>query len=288
MGRRKQPKKPPLQGVVHLKGTNAFDGSNVQTIMQAVNTPSMKSAEWVSDGLNDATASYFAAFALLKTGTPSEQIKWVRELRLATELCLGMLSLGANGERPRCADHRVHSALFHWGEPDGVEFVPGPASTWEYDPVRDALDAIPGKLWDLRRMAAHAEERWRAAIVPRDKRHRPDRAVMCWVSSLANLYERIFELEVPEFPTPDSPFVRFADAARLVAAEAGATMHGTDAAARGRLGKLTKPRLASFMRENREELAERYKANRSANYEPKRIFFGITGEPDAQEESRSE
>src|SRR5206468_5730940 len=164
MGRRKQPKAAPRQGAVYLRGTGVFTVDNVGAVLNAARLEPRKPPHWVAEALNEATADYFAAFALARTGTPSEQAKWARELRLAVEQCLAMLAPDARGERPRCADHRVHSALFHWGEPSDIELVAGPASLFGYNPARDALDAIPGKLWDLERMAAMAEEQWRSAL----------------------------------------------------------------------------------------------------------------------------
>ena len=187
MGKRKQTKRPPLQHVVHPSGTRAFTPEHVSRIVAETRLSAVKPAKWIAEALNDTTTGYFSAFALAQAGTPSEQLRWARELRLAADLCLGMLAPEAQGERPGCTDHRVHSALFHLGEPTGIENVPGPASEWGYGPARDALDAIPGKLWDLRRMAEHAEEQWRSALLGPKQRRKRDRRLfigfLVWLTS---------------------------------------------------------------------------------------------------------
>jgi hypothetical protein len=247
-----------------------------------------KSRAWIAEALNEATSSYFSAFALAQAGTPSEQVKWVRELRIAADTCLRMLApsdpaeLDLSTARPRVADHRVHSALFHWGEPSVIEAGPGHAAQFDYDPIRDALDQIPGKLWDLRRMAQHAEEQWREVMIPRNKRRVANKAVLSWVSHLADIYWRIFGVAAPNLPKPGSPFGRFADAARRVAITASVTDHGTDDDARARLEKLEPKPLSSFMREHRPELAKRLASARKRRYVPERIKLGIVSETGAR------
>ena len=235
----------------------------------------MKPAEWIAEALNDTATGYFTAFALAQAGTPSEQLRWARELRAAADLCLRILVVGTQAaERPSEADHRVHSALFHWGEPTGIENVSGPASELGYDPARDALNSIPGKLWDLRRMAEHAEERWHSAQFGPKQRRKRDPAILYWISRLADIYERSFGKQFANLPQPKGPFARFADAARLVAMETGATTQGTDEAARARLAKLTPPRMSSFVREHRQELGNRLNESRAIDYQPNRITLG--------------
>jgi hypothetical protein len=148
-------------------------------------------------------------------------------------------------------------------------------SEWGYDPVRDALDAVPGKLWDLRRMAEHAEEQWRSVLLGRKQRRKRDPAIIYWVSRLADVYERSFDQRFPNLPQPACPFARFADAARLVAIETGATTQGTDGAARKRLTEFTRPRMSSLVREHRQELGKRLNERRAIDYQPGRIALGI-------------
>jgi hypothetical protein len=281
MGKRKQTKRPPLQHVVHPRGTRAFTPEHVSRIVAETRLSAVKSAKWIADALNDTATGYFSAFALAQAGTPSEQLRWARELRLAADLCLGMIAVEAQAERPREADHRVHSALFHWGEPTGIENVPGPASEWGYDPASDALNSIPGKLWDLRRMAEHAEERWRSAQLGPKQRRKRDPAIFYWISRLADIYERSFGKQFANLPQPEGPFARFADATRLVAMETGATTQGTDGAARARLARFTRTRMSSFVRAHRQELGKRLNESRAIDYQPNRITLGI--EPSALE-----
>jgi hypothetical protein len=281
MGKRKQTKRPPLQHVVHLHGTRAFTPEHVSRIVAETRLSAVKPTKWIAEALNETAVGYFSTFAHAHAGSPSQQRKWARELRLAADLCLGMLAVEAQAERPREADHRVHSALFHWGEPTGIENVPGPASEWGYDPARDALNSIPGKLWDLRRMAEHAEERWHSAQLGPGQRRKRDSAIIYWISRLADIYERSFGEQFPNLPQPESPFARFADAARLVAIETGATTQGTDGAARVRLTKFSRPRMSSFVREHRQELGKLLNESRAIDYQPNRITMGI--EPSASE-----
>jgi hypothetical protein len=281
MGKRKQTKRPPLQHVVYPRGTRAFTPEHVSRIVAETRLSAVKPAKWIAEALNDTATGYFTAFALAQAGTPSEQLRWARELRLATDHCLGMLAAEAQAERPREADHRVHSALFHCGEPTDIESVPGPASELGYYPAIDALNSIPGKLWDLRRMAEHAEERWRSAQLGPKERRKRDPAIFYWISRLADIYERSFDEKFPNLPQPACPFARFADAARSVAMETGGTTQGTDGAARARLAKLTRSRMSSFVREHRQELGKRLSESRAIDYQPNRITLGM--EPSASE-----
>lgn len=298
MGKRKEAKSPPRQGVVYWRNASVFIADVVASeLIRTVGKQPQRSATWIAEALNDATTDYFTAFALARTAGAYEQEQWIRELRIAAETCLQMLAPGlVDGERPRTADHRVHSALFHWGEPVGIEFVAGPADAFGYDPVRDALDAIPGKLWDLRRMAEYAEAQWRLARTPRGKRHQVDRAILSWVLRLADIYRRVFGIAAPEFPKPDSPFVKFADAARKIVLNAMVvelpniackiapddvvTAHGTDKDAFGRLSKFGPTRLTSFVRQHRSELSEGLEIARNTDYVPVRIRNGELSEAD--------
>lgn len=285
MGRRKQARPPPLQGAVHVRGhgrgAETFTRGNVSSLVGPRGQHPRKSTIWIAEALNEATTAYFTSFAISKTGVPSKQREWAHALRIAADTCLRMLAPHVpDAERPRIADHRVHSALFHWGEPKNIERAAGPAADFGYDPVRDALDSIPGQLWDLRQMAEHAEQRWRLATTPREKRRNADKAILSWVSHLADIYERVFGAAFPNLPKPTSPFVRFADAARRIALTATVTEHGTDDDARLRLEKLTPARLASFAREHRPELSERLARARKADYVPVRIELGIVADTD--------
>jgi hypothetical protein len=179
MRKRRLVKPPPLQGLVSIRDSAEFWPEQVEQIIQAVGKPAFQKATWIAEALNETTETYYASFAISQMGSPSQQAAWANALKTAAETCLQMLVHNAPiSERPRCADHRVQSALFHVGEPDDIEVGEvGSASIWGYAPVRDALDAIPGALWDLRKMADFAEKRWRAAKLPRTKRRGADSAI---------------------------------------------------------------------------------------------------------------
>src|SRR3989442_752470 len=67
MGRRKQPKAAPRQGTVYVRGTGAFTADNVRAVLNAARLEPRKPPHWVAEALNEATADYFAAFALART-----------------------------------------------------------------------------------------------------------------------------------------------------------------------------------------------------------------------------
>lgn len=277
MGKRKQPKGPPLQRVVLIRGSEAFNPRIAREVVSAVRQSPKMSAVWIAEALNDATTNYFSKFADTKSGVPSENRAWARELAIAADTCLRMLVPDApEGELPRVTDHRVHSALFHMGEPPGhFSFVPGAAADFEYSPIRDLLDSLPRGLFHLKRMAEHAEEQWHLAAVPRECRRQPDQAILTWVTELGDIYWRVFAASVPVVPTTKSPFVKFAEAVRPYAVGSSATEHGTDSDARDRLQKLTPARLASMVREHHDTLEKRWQKARSVEYVPQRIKLGV-------------
>jgi hypothetical protein len=277
MRKRKSVKPPPLQGVVSIRDSAEFWPEQVEQIIQAVGKPAFQEATWIAEALNETTETYYASFAISQMGTPSEQAAWANALKTAAETCLQMLVRNASiSERPRCADHRVQSALFHVGEPHDIEVGEvGSASIWGYAPVRDALDAIPGALWDLRKMADFAEQRWRAAKLPRTRRRMADSAILSWIADLANVYERIFRLPAPTHPKAGSKFVIFAECARAIAQTASPTEHGTDEDARARLAKLIPSRFCSYAREHKKHLQHRLKQAREQDYTPYRIKFAL-------------
>ena len=130
-------------------------------------------------------------------------------------------------------------------------------------------------------MAEYAEAQWRSATTPREERRQTDRAVLSWISNVADVYERAFVTPMPSSPKANSPFVRFADAARRIALGATVTEHGTDDEARERLEKLTPARFISFAREHREALLRRLKKARKVKYVPTRIALGVVRGADA-------
>jgi hypothetical protein len=261
MSKRKEATPPPLSGVVYVYGTSVFSSANVGAVVACVAKTPKKEALWIAEALNDATTAYFSAFALSKMGPPSEQVAWARKLSIVTNTCLRMLVPSIPvGERPRVADHRVLSVLFHHG-----------------GAAHDALDKIVGDLWDLKRLADHAEEQWRLAMLPRTRRRQSDKEILSWVSHLADIYWRVFRT-APHLLKAKSPFARFADAARKIALNAMVTAHGTDDDARKRLEKLTPARLASFAREHAPALNKRLAKARKDDYTPERIALGMVSD----------
>lgn len=277
MRKRKPVKAPPIQGVVSIRDSSAFLPDQAKQIVQAIGKPAFHDATWIAAALDEATEEYYATFAISQTGTPSEQAEWVNALKTSAERCLQMLvPNGPISERPQCADHRAQGALFNAGEPQDIKAnEDGPASTWGYSPVRDRLDAIPGALWDLMKMADFAEQQWRAARLPRTRRRRADSAVLGWIAGLANVYERTFRLLAPAHPKPASKFVLFAERAREIARAASPTEHGTDDDARARLAELIPSRFCSYAREHKGELQRRLKKARRNKYTPYRIEFAL-------------
>jgi hypothetical protein len=282
MKKSRTPTAVPLQGTVHVRGCDVFGEPEVQKVVQASGKSAVKCAVWVAEALNDATNNFYSNFALSRIGVPSEQAKWAANLKTAVETCLRMLAPEIPvTERPRVADHRVYSALFHMSAPDDLPSkAEGSAAAWGHGPIRGTLDAIPGALWDLRRMADVAEQGWRAAIRSSKGRKQPDTPIISWIADLGNVYERALDARMPTSPREESAFVRFADAARLIALTADVTEHGTDEEARRRLKELTPSRLCSYAREHRADLEVRRKQARDAEYIPYRIKLGIVTVPE--------
>lgn len=259
MVKRKFVRPPPLQGAVHGNNVDVFDRAMAEKLIAAVGKPVAQDPAWLTRELNLATTLYYMTFASFRVGAPSEQAEWAARLGEAAEACLQMLvPFERLSERPEEADHRVHSALFHNGEPEGFDALPGSdAEIWGYGGVRDWLNEMPGRLWDLRRIADHAAQGWRAEQRSREQRRQADRPILDWIAGIAGIYEQAFAARFPSRPAPTSPFVRFAEAARQVALTAGATESGTDDAARKRLRALTPARLCSYAKEHGGELRGR-------------------------------
>jgi hypothetical protein len=242
MGKRAKDVRPPPRGAIFVEFVSVFDERNVGSLIACVSKSPQESPTWVVEKLNAATADYYTAFAFSKMATASEQAAWARKLAIAADTCLQMLApdspsdLAPHGSvviRPTVADRRAHSVL------------EAPSSP---------LDRIAGELWDLRRAADLATQRWRSAKLSREHRRQADKAILSWISHLAAIYWRTFGVK-PHMLKATSPFARFANGARQIASRA--TVTGTDDDARKGLKNLTPARLADWARRNRAELAER-------------------------------
>ncbi|MGH8430762.1 MAG: hypothetical protein ACREUF_10190, partial [Solimonas sp.] len=148
MVKRKRVKPPPLQGVVRGRNVTVFRRAKARKLVEAVGKPPVRDLTWLARELNMATALYYMTFASFRMGTPSDQADWAARLGDAADTCLQMLTAPASSRRrPQEADHRVHSALFHNGEPDGFDALPGSdAAIGGYGGVRDWLNEMPGLL----------------------------------------------------------------------------------------------------------------------------------------------
>jgi hypothetical protein len=258
----------------------AFDDERAKEVIAAVDLPHLQTPIWLAEALNDAVTTYYSSFAISKTAPPHEQAEWALQLGNLADQCMRMLVPELDGSRPRMADHRVHTALFHMGEPDDFPAEPqGLAQIFGYGAVRDCLDKIPGYLWDLKRIAEHAEANWRAAMRPPAKRHVLNAARLSWIVHLADIYWRVFGRQ-GYLMKPTGPFARFAAMARQYAMTASPTEHGTDNEARKSMQHFTTERLASFAKTHAAALRAKLAQAADMPLVPERIRLGIINATD--------
>ncbi|MFO1080574.1 MAG: hypothetical protein U1E23_08115 [Reyranellaceae bacterium] len=272
----------PSGGAVSGPGVTVFSAGNAGPLLDRGRLPPRRSAVWLAEALNEAATNYYTTFALMHADGPAATAGWLRELAASLDQCLARLAPDADAGRPDHADPRAQAALFQLGEPLPATipeiarlFADGPAARFGYSPLRDALDAAPGLLWDLRAAARVAEAAWVARLTPRERRRQGDAAALRWIANLADIHRRLWGRAAPGNPKAESPFVRFADRAGRIAATApDATDAGTDAAARARLRQLGAAAIAGLMRRRRGDLRAELARLESLDWTPERIALG--------------
>lgn len=237
-----------------------FNESEAVKILAITGKDSVKRAKWLAEVLNEAANDYLVSYAINHSSVPSKQVRWNADLRRAADACLKMIAPDfSQGIPPQHSVLDVYATLFHHGPPDAIKLEH--LLAFGFRDEHEALAGITNAIWLLRTFAANAEQRWRKHTASSDERARKRvrKWLLTWVSALGRCYAQTFH-QLPS-PTPNGPFVRFADAVRnrVLNARDGAKHTSQDAAAYAELSQFDDRRLAAFAKAHISTLRPRWK-----------------------------
>lgn len=266
------------------QGTTAFSEQDGQRILQVVPFAARKDALWLAESLNDSLVNYVTAFAIYHPSSPSEQARWNGKLKALADDCLRAVAPHFVTEHPPGRPVvEVYHTLFHNGEPEDPI---GPRLHWlrrrlGAEDSWQAMERITDALWLLRTFAAHAEAQWRERMAASDDRGRRKHRkwLLAWVSDMGRVYASVFG-RLPSYSSPEGPFARFAEAARLhaLAVREVVTDSNVEGRAYAELAQFNAGRMARFAKAHSTSLRSRWKQGLEKPQDPDRFKLNIRAE----------
>ncbi len=175
----------------------------------------VKPPTWIAAQLNRELQRCLKLVGYKRMSPPSEQARFAKRIHKAASECLALLAPDAGDDMP---PERVAMDIYTTLLGDG-NFRPfnehqlqavSCKETWEM------LDRAAIFLWLVQRSARIAQEKWRAQILPRHKRHGADGVRLEWLCGLGRVYSAAFDTQPPASARSgeQSPFSRFCEAVR--------------------------------------------------------------------------